>query len=200
MSPRRIARLLALVGTLALAIIMVVTVVVVRRRSAEENLKSLAAIVPGTILHAHNFNWTQMRGNRREWVLKASDASYSNDRTSILLFKPQLSMTAQNGKKFSLSALHAVLTVSGNHIEKAEMSGNLEADYGDFVVITDAATFLPDSDQLTAPGSVRIKGPGLDIAGRGLAGHPKAQTFQLLKEVKTIVQQQKQHPGISQES
>ncbi len=200
MGPRRIARLLALLGTLALAIIMVVTVVVVRRRSAEQNLRTVAAIVPGTILHAHNFNWTQMRGNRREWVLKASDASYSNDKTSILLFKQHLTMTVQNGKKFSLSAVRAVLKVSGNHINQAEMSGGLEADYGDFVVITQAATFLPDSDELKAPGPVRIKGPGLDVVGIGLTGHPKAQTFQLLKDVKTIVQQQKQHLAAPQES
>ena len=191
MSPRRIARLLAFFGTVALMVIVVVTVIVVRQRSAQQKLRTVAAIVPGALLHARNFNWTQMRGDQSQWVLKASDASYSNDKTSILLVRPRLSMIAQDGKHLSLSASRAVLTVNGNHISRAEMSGGLTVDYGDFVLMTETATFLPDDDQLHASGAVKINGPGLDVAGVGLSGHPKAQTFQLLKEVKTVIDQKR---------
>jgi len=191
MSPRRIARLLALFGTIALMVIVVVTVVVVRQRSAQQKLRTVAAIMPGALLHAHNFNWTQMHGDQSQWVLKANDASYSNDKTSIVLLQPQLSMTAQDGKHVSLTATRAVLTVNGNHISRAEMSGGLKVDYGDFVLQTESATFLPDNDQLHASGAVQINGPGLNVAGVGLSGHPKAQTFQLLKEVKTVIDEKK---------
>jgi len=189
MSPRRIARLLALFGMIALTVIVVVTVVVVRQRSAQQKLRTVAAVIPGALLHARNFNWTQMRGNQSQWVLKANDARYSNDKTSILLLEPQLSMTAQDGKHLALTASRAVLTVNGNHISRAEMSGGLRVDYGDFVLKTESATFLPDDDQLHASGAVKINGPGVDVAGVGLSGHPKAQTFQLLKEVKTVIDQ-----------
>ena len=192
MNPRRIARLLTFFGTAALMVIVVVTVIVVRRRSAQQKLEMVAAVVPGALLHAHNFHWTQMRGGQSQWVLKASDASYSNNRTSITLLKPRLSMVAQDGKHLLLTASRAVLTVNGNHIQRADMSGGLMVDYGDFVLTTDRATFLPDDDQLHAPGTVKISGPGLDVAGIGLSGHPKAQTFQLLKEVKTLIKQQRQ--------
>lgn len=187
MGPRRLARLLAFVGTIALGVIVVVTVVVVRQRSALQRLRTLAAVVPGTLLHAHNFNWTQMRGDQSQWVLKANDASYSTDRTSILLIQPQLSMTTQDGKHLSLTASRAVLTVNGNHISRAEMSGGMKVNYGDFVLRTASATFLPDDDQLHAPGVVKIEAPGLDVAGVGLSGRPKAQTFNLLKQVKTTI-------------
>jgi LPS export ABC transporter protein LptC len=196
MSPRRIARLLTFFGTVALTVILVVTVIVVRQRSAQQKLQIVAAIVPGALLHARNFNWTQMRGDQSQWVLKASDASYSNDKT-VLLIRPRLSMIAQDGKHVSLTASRAVLTVHGNHIDRAEMSGGLIVDYGDFVLTTDRATFLPDDDQLHAPGAVQINGPGLDVAGIGLSGHPKAQTFQLLKEVKTVIDQQRRHAKAS---
>ncbi len=197
MSPRRIARLLTFFGTVALMVIVVVTVIVVHQRSVQQKLEKVAAIVPGALLHAHNFNWTQMRGDQSQWVLKASDASYSNDKTSILLIRPQLSMIAQDGKHLSLTASRAVLTVHGNHIDKAEMNGGLIVDYGDFVLTTDRATFLPDNDQLHAPGAVKINGPGLDVAGIGLSGHPKAQTFQLLKEVKTVIDEQRRQAKAS---
>jgi lipopolysaccharide export system protein LptC len=72
------------------------------------------------------------------------------------------------------------------------MSGGLTVDYGDFVLITEAATLLPDEDQLRAPGAVKINGPGLDVAGIGLSGHLKAQTFQLLNQVKTKIEEKPQ--------
>jgi len=191
LSPRRIARLLALFGAVALVLLVVVTVTVVRQRSKEQKLRTVAAIVPGVLLHARNFNWTQMRGDQRQWVLKAKDASYSNDKTSIALLDPRLSMTAQDGKRLSLAASRAVLTVNANHISKAEMSGGLRVDYGDFILMTNAATFLPDDDQLHAAGTVKISGPGLDVAGVGLSGHPKAQVFELLKQVTTVIDQKR---------
>lgn len=189
MSPRRIARLLALFGTIALGVIVVVTIIVVRQRSALQRLHTVAAVVPGALLHAHNFNWTQMRGDQSQWVLRANDASYSTDRTSIVLVQPQLSMTAKDGKHVSLTSSRAVLSVDGNHISRAEMSGGLKVNYGDFVLQTESATFLPDDDQLHAPGTVKIKGPGLEVAGIGLSGHPKAQNFSLLSQVKTTIDQ-----------
>jgi LPS export ABC transporter protein LptC len=195
MSPRRVARLLALSGLIALAVIVAITVVVVRRRSAQQKLRLVAAVMPGALLHARNFNWTQMRGDQSQWVLKANDASYSDDKTSILLLRPQLSMIAKDGKHVSLKAARAVLTVNGNHISKAELSGGLTVNYGNLVLVTEAATFLPDNDQLHAPGAVRINGPGLDVAGVGLNGHPKAQTFQLLNQVRTVIDEKKRRFG-----
>jgi LPS export ABC transporter protein LptC len=188
MSPRRIAIFLAVFGAITLVAIFALTVTVVRKRSVQQKLETVAAIVPGALLHAHNFNWTQMRGDKSEWVLKARDASYANDKASIILVEPQLSMTVQNGKHLSLTASRAKLTMDGNHISQADMSGGLIVDYGDFVLLTDQATFLPDDDQLQAPGMVKINGPGLHVAGIGLTGHPKAQTFQLLKQVNTLIE------------
>ncbi len=195
MSPRRIAKLLAVSGAISLMAILIVTMTVVRKRSAQQRLQTAAAIVPGALLHAHNFNWTQMRGDQSQWVLRAKDASYSNDKTSILLVEPQLSMTAQDGKHLSVTASQAKLTMRGNHISRADMSGGLTVDYGDFVLMTDNATLLPDDDQFQAPGAVKINGPGLKVAGIGLNGHPKAQVFQLLKQVTTSINLKRQVAG-----
>src|SRR5207245_6372513 len=107
MSPRRIATWLAIFGAITLVAIFALTVNVVRKRSVQQKLETVGAIVPGALLHAHNFNWTQMHGNKSQWVLKARDASYANDKASIILIEPRLSMTAENGKYLSLTASRA---------------------------------------------------------------------------------------------
>src|SRR5438105_8423441 len=171
MSPRRIAKFLGLAGIVALSVILAVAIVVVHKRSARQSLQTVAAIVPGALLHAHNFNWTQMHSGHSQWVLKAQDAKYANDKASIILIQPRLSMTAPDGKKLLLKASWAKLGMTGNHVNRADLSGGLTVDYGDFVLVTDKATFLPDTDQLQAPGLVNITGPGLHVAGIGLTGH-----------------------------
>jgi LPS export ABC transporter protein LptC len=188
MSPRRIAKLLGAFGAVAVAAILAVTVFVVRHRAASlKPSAELLGLLPGTLLHAHNFHWTQMKGNQSQWVLKAKDANYSNDKTNLILTNPEITLTSNDGKRVDLIANLAQLKIDSGHITRANMSGGIVVYYGDFVMITDAASFVPDSDQLNAAGPVTIDGPELHITGIGLSGHPKAQTFQLLRQVSTRI-------------
>lgn len=188
MSPKRIARALGAVGAVALCVIVIVTVRVVRHRSVRRAFENAAGLLPDSLLHAHNFHWTQMKGSQNQWVLKAKDASYAADKTSLVLSGVDLAMTtATDGKRFELVADHALLHLNGNHISTANLDGGIVVHYGDYVISTEKAIFAPDTDQLTAPGAVKIEGQGLTLTGVGLSGHPKAEVFQLLNQVSTEI-------------
>ena len=188
MSPRRIAKLLGFFGAVILVVIVVITVVVVHHRSREPELaRRTLGIAPGALLQAHNFHWTQMRGNQSQWVLKARDARYSDDKTELILVKPQLDMRDKDGKLIELVANSAKLLLDGNHVKQANLQGDLVVHYGDFSLFSEGAQFVPDSDELDVPGPVRIEGQDMTVTGIGLTGHPKAQTFQLLKQVHTTI-------------
>jgi LPS export ABC transporter protein LptC len=187
MSPKRIAKALALFGSVALGTILIGTIWVVKHRTSERKLVSAAGLLPTSLLHARNFHWTQMKGETNQWVLAAKDASYSNDKTTVTLKEATVSLTTNDGKKVKLTAPTAVLTLDGNHVKRAQLSGGIVALYGDYTVTTDQADFTPDDDHLQAPGVVKIEGQGLTVSGIGLNGHPKTETFQLLKEVNTQV-------------
>jgi len=77
--------------------------------------------------------------------------------------------------------------MNGNHVKRAQLGGGIVAIYGDFTLTTDQADFTPDNDQLHAPGQVKIVGQGLTVTGIGMDGHPKTETFELLKEVSTQI-------------
>ena len=130
-----------------------------------------------------------MKGDQSQWVLwrPRGDASYSADKTSLVLTNAELSMTDKDGKHLALVAPHAKLALSGNHVSSANLSGGLTAHYGDFILTTEEATFSPDSDQIDASGLVKIDGQGLSVSGTGLSGHPKAESFELLKQVTTRI-------------
>ena len=187
MSPRRIAKALALSGSIALVAILIVTIWVVKHRKPEQRLIAAAGLLPNSLLHARNFHWTQMKGATNQWVLAAKDASYSNDKTSVTLTEATVSMTTEDGKHVKLTAPTAMITMDGNHVRRARLAGGIVAVYGDYTVTTDEAEFTPDEDRLQATGAVKIEGRGLTVTGIGLTGHPKTETFELLKEVSTQI-------------
>jgi LPS export ABC transporter protein LptC len=184
-SPRRVAKALAGFGAVALIILMTVTVWVVRHRSSTQVLQTVAGMVPGTLLHAHNFHWTQMKAGERQWVLTAGEASYSKDRSSLKLTDAVVTMTSTDGKPVVVNAPKAELWLNGNHVNRADLSGGATFHFGEFVLTTDSATFMPDENSVKAPGLVTVVGQGMKVTGVGLTGNPKTRIFQLHEQVQT---------------
>ena len=187
MRPKQIAKTLAGFGAAALIILLVVTVSVVRHRSAAQVLETVAGLVPGTLLRAHNFHWTQMKAGERQWVLTAGEADYSADKTTLKLTDAVVTMVSSDGKPVVVNAPHADLTLNGNHVTRAYLTGGTVIHFGDYVLSTDSATFMPDDDKVEAAGLVTVVGDGLKVTGVGLIGHPKTRVFQLSTQVETVV-------------
>ena len=191
MSPRRIAKFLAGFGALALVILLVATIWIVRHRSATQVLQTAAGLVPGTLLRAHNFHWTQMKAGERQWVLTAGEADYSADKTMLKLTDAVVTMVSSDGKPVVVNSPHADLTMNGNHVTKAYLTGGTVIHFGDYVLSTETATFMPDDDKVEAPGLVTVVGDGLKVTGVGLSGHPKTRVFDLQSQVQTEVMPKK---------
>jgi len=187
MSPKRIARALAGFGVVALLILLSVTVWVVRHRQDAQAIQKVVGLVPGSLLHAHNFHWTQMKAGQRQWVLTAADASYAGDKSAFELTDANVTMTSDDGKPVKIGAPHVVLHMNGNHVNRADLSGGTVIAYGDFTVTTDAATFIPDADSIEAPGRVTLEGEGVKVVGVGLTGNSKTRVFHLNQEVRTEI-------------
>ena len=187
MSPRRIAKALAGFGAVALIVLLVATIWIVRHRSAAQVMQTAAGLVPGTLLRAHNFHWTQMKAGERQWVLTAGEADYSADKTTLKLTDAVVTMVSSDGKPVVVNSPHADLTMNGNHVTKAYLTGGTVIHFGDYVLSTDSATFMPDDDKVEAPGLVTVIGDGLKVTGVGLSGHPKTRVFELHTQVQTEV-------------
>jgi len=187
LSPRQIAKLLASVGTVALVVLLIATVWIVRHRSASQLLQTAAGLVPGTLLRAHNFHWTQMKAGERQWVLTAGEADYSADKTTLKLTDAVVTMVSSDGKPVVVNSPRADLTLNGNHVTRAYLTGGTVIHFGDYILTTDSATFAPDDDKVDAPGLVTIIGDGLKVTGVGLSGHPKTRVFELHAQVQTEV-------------
>lgn len=186
MSPRQIAKTLAGVGIAALVVIVAAAILIIKSRERERQLLAQSVTVaPGSLLHARNFHWTQMKGDKEQWELVASEANYGEDRTSLTLKDSKLKMVLDDGKPVAANARRVDLKLNGNHVNRADFSGGVVVNYGDIKIATQSGTFLPDSDLLTAAGPVEITGDGFRVAGVGLEARPKARTFMIEHQVVT---------------
>jgi LPS export ABC transporter protein LptC len=192
LGPKKIAKALAGFGAAALIILLIATVWIVRHRSAAQVLETAAGLVPGTLLRAHNFHWTQMKAGERQWVLTADEADYTADKTTLKLTGAVVTMVSSDGKPVVVNAPHADLTLNGNHVTRAYLTGGTIIHFGDYVLTTDSATFMPDDDKVEAPGLVTLVGDGLKVTGVGMSGHPKTRVFQLNTQVETVVTPKKE--------
>jgi LPS export ABC transporter protein LptC len=185
MSPRRVAKALAGFGVMALGVIVLAAVWIVNHRGNARTATQVLGMVPGALLHAHNFHWTQMKGAQKQWELNAAEASYSKDKTSLNLTDANLAMTLENGNFVHLFSPSAILYLSGNHVNRADLSGGIVLHYADIVVHTPDIVFFPDQDEMRAPGNVKINGNNFALTGTGMKAHPHAQQFTILSEVVT---------------
>lgn len=171
---------------IAVLVIVVAAVWVVHSRDREQRLLARSVkLVPGSLLHAHNFHWTQMKGDKRQWQLRAREADYGADRKSARLKDATLTMTLPDGKRLMARADRVLLKLSGSHVTQANFSGSLALDYDGMKLMTTSAVFVPDKDELDAPGRVHIIGQDFQISGVGLVAHPRAQTMTLKAQVDT---------------
>jgi LPS export ABC transporter protein LptC len=200
LSPRQIAKALAGFGVVAVVVLIVATVWIVRHRSATQVAQSAAGLVPGTLLRAHNFHWTQMKAGERQWVLTAGEADYSADKTDLKLTDAVVTMVSSDGKPVVVNSPHADLRLNGNHVTRAYLTGGTIIHMGEYVLSTDSATFSPDDDNVEADGLVKVEGDGLTVTGIGLTGHPKTRVFELHTQVETVVTPKKSNSGKPKQS
>jgi LPS export ABC transporter protein LptC len=132
-----------------------------------------------------------MKAGTPQWVLTASDAAYSGDKSALVLADADVAMTSDDGKPVKIQAPHVVLHMNGNHVNRADLSGGTVIKYGDFTVTTEAASFLPDLDKVEAPGQVTLEGEGVKVIGIGLTGNSKTRVFQLNQQVSTEIKPKK---------
>ncbi len=187
MRPKQIAKALGAFGAIALAALVAVTIYVVHNRAVAPLITKVAGMIPGSLYHVHNFHWTQMKAGEQEWVLSARDANYSGDKTSLILNEPVVKLVSKDGKPVTVEAPKAVIDLDGGKIKRATLSGGTQIHYGNFLLTTDQATFVPDADLVDAPGLVTIEGEGIKVTGVGMTGDTKTRQFELLKQVTTVI-------------
>lgn len=134
-----------------------------------------------------DFRRVKVKDGRRVWELTATEAEYFEDQGNVLVTSPQVSFFGADGQNIEVKGRQGRVYVSGNNIDKIELSGGIEVRVGDYLVRTDEAIYVQAQDVILSPGRVQVDGGALSLDGKGLLVELGRQRLTLMKGVTTTV-------------
>lgn len=155
-----------------------------RREASEGTAPPLRADVSQRI---SDFRRVKVKDGRQVWELTAREAEYFEDQGNVLVTEPQVSFFGADGQNIEVKGRQGRIFVSGNNIDKIELSGGIEVHVGEYLVRTEEAIYVQAQDAIVSAGRVRVDGGALSLDGKGLLVELARQKLTLLKGVTTTV-------------
>ena len=148
-----------------LAGVVVLTGLLVRgymkyRAFRENPAKILEAIPEGTNIVLGEVRHTAVREGRKEWVLEAASAQYSESTKEAVFDEVNVTFFLENGDQIHLQGQQGTINTASNDMQ---IAGSVRIEKGDQIFLTEKIDYNHESRHLTSPSEVRITGRRFDL-------------------------------------
>jgi LPS export ABC transporter protein LptC len=152
-------------------------------------LRELGAdFLPQVAQRIQNFRRVKVKDGRTVWQVTAKDAQYFEKRSQVVVREPRMTLYLDDGKRqVVIAGEEGDMVVDGRELQRFTLRGNVSVQMDDMQLQTDEATYDRAADLLTAPGVVTMRGPTLEVRGRGMEVNVGPQLVHLLADVHTVV-------------
>ncbi|MCB0345349.1 MAG: LPS export ABC transporter periplasmic protein LptC [Bdellovibrionales bacterium] len=141
-------------------------------------------------LHLRDFHRSEIQDGRLAWEVKARDARYFADETLAQLSDAAITVHRTDGSSVTVKSRAGKMFISEMALQRAELEGNIEVVLDDSILIeTELANFDSKSQEITAPGSVKVSGPGFVVTGIGMKVYIEPQLITLSRNVESQFEQ-----------
>lgn len=149
--------------------------------------------VEGSVLRPQivmsEFHRTETKNGKTSWEIKAKQGAYDASAKLAKLEQATLWLFRDNGEVVKIVAPSALVTIDGNTLTKAHISGGVELQLSTNLKATsDEALLDRVTNTLSVPGKVKIERDRITLQGRGLDVDIENQVFKLARNVETVIQ------------
>jgi lipopolysaccharide export system protein LptC len=152
--------LLALIAVVAVLAGLLVRGYLKYREFRENPAKIIEAIPEGTNIVLGEVRHTAVREGRKEWVLEAASAQYSESTKEAVFDEVKVTFFLDNGEQIHLQGQKGTINTASNDMQVA---GNVRIEKDDRVFLTEKIDYNHTNRYLTSPSEVRITGPRFDL-------------------------------------
>ena len=152
--------LLALIAVVAVLAGLLVRGYLKYREFRENPAKIIEAIPEGTNIVLGEVRHTAVREGRKEWVLEAASAQYSESTKEAVFDEVKVTFFLDNGEQIHLQGQKGTINTASNDMQVA---GNVRIEKDDRVFLTEKIDYNHNNRYLTSPSEVRITGPRFDL-------------------------------------
>ncbi|MDJ0853978.1 MAG: LPS export ABC transporter periplasmic protein LptC [Desulfobacterales bacterium] len=171
-SKKKILLLALLAGVVVLAGLLVRGYL--KYREFRENpAKLIEAIPEGTNIVLGEVRHTAVREGRKEWVLEAASAQYSESSKEAVFNEVKVTFFMDNGDRIHLQGQKGTINTASNDMLVA---GNVRIERDDQTLLTDQIEYDHETRYLTSPSEVRITGRNFDLRADAMRVDLAAET------------------------
>jgi LPS export ABC transporter protein LptC len=154
----------------------------------KKNLEYSSSEITTTGFTLNDFRRTETKNGRIIWKVNAHIGEYLKGQDSAKLTKAFLVLYQENGDIVEVTSDSALLSLKGNELTTAEMSGNVIMNINkERYVHTEKATYEKVKDLIIAPGYAKIEDSNMVLEGESLTVKIEEQALSFDKNVKTTV-------------
>ncbi len=130
------------------------------REFRENPAKIIAAIPEGPNIVLGEVRHTAVREGRKEWVLEAASAQYSESSKEAVFNDVKVTFFMDNGDKVHLEGQKGTINTASNDMQVA---GNVRVEKDEQTLLTEMIEYNHETRYLTSPSEVRILGRNFDL-------------------------------------
>jgi len=147
-----------------------------------------ADFLPNVAQRIQNFHRVKVENGRTSWEITAKEAQYYEAQKEVVVREPRMTFFMKDGdKQVHVSGTEGHLHLDGRELKTLTLSGTVTVDIDDLSFQTTQATYDRESDLITSPDLVTLRGRSLDVRGRGMELQVGPQHVRLFDEVHTVV-------------
>ncbi len=165
--------LLALLAGVAVLAGLLVRGYLKYREFRENPAKIIEAIPQGTNIVLGEVRHTAVREGRKEWVLEAASAQYSESSKEAVFNDVKVTFFMENGDRIYLQGQKGTINTASNDMQVA---GNVRIEKDDQTLLTEKIDYNHENRLLTSPSEVRISGRTFDLRADTMRVDLKAET------------------------
>lgn len=136
----------------------------------------------------NDFQRTETKNGKTIWKVNAEIGEYLKGQDTAKLTKAFLVLFQDNGDVLEVTSESALLSLQGNELKTAEMTGNVIMNINkEKYVHTEKAIYEKVKDLITAPGYAKIEDSNMILEGESLIVKVEGQELSFDRNVKTTV-------------
>lgn len=144
---------------------------------------------PQSQFELNDFRRSSVKDGVKVWEVIAQRGTYDPQTSEAQLFDASIEITRKNGENLQIKADSATISLNGNELVQAELSGNVRTQLDkETTVITERAKYSLQNQEIITQAPVKIENSMLDITADRLQTNTEDQIITLTGNVTTLLQ------------
>jgi LPS export ABC transporter protein LptC len=152
-------------------------------RRAADRAATTVDVLPNVSQRIQNFHRVKVEDGRKVWEVQAREAQYREGDGVVMVIEPVVALYLADGGEVSLRGTRGTVFLDGRELKRVDVEGAITVQLGDYALTTDRATYEAEHDLVIAPGTVRIRGGGLEAEGQRMEVEIGAQRMRFAEQV-----------------